>query len=171
MASRRPAFTMDDLLPKAALELRPIQASTNTSNLLSFNKVSFSGPSLTTRLETAINRANRRIAVDLKQALDAAMRSSNWPTPTTPSADIYETGELLESGTVRVTPNGVHISYDAPYAALVHYGGYINPYGSQSTRIYLPARPWVDSVLRGGAGIPAFDFGRYYAEEIAKAFN
>ena len=120
--------------------------------------------------KAAIDRASARIAVDLKAALDEALRSNVWST-SSGTSDIYETGELLQSGSVTINQSGVTIAYDAPYAALVHYGGYINPYGNTTQKVYLPPRPWVDSVMRGGNGIKAFDFARYYEEEILREFR
>jgi phage gpG-like protein len=122
------------------------------------------------RLKAAISRATQRIAVDLKQALGDALRSGVWSTRTG-AADIYETGELLTSGSVAVNENGLTIAYDAPYAALVHFGGYIHPYGNTSTKVYLPPRPWVQSVLNGGGPVPQFDFQQYYTQEITAAFR
>lgn len=164
-----PLFGKDDLIPKLPSRIT-IQASASLNGLLRIKPKQIPTSQILSTFQTAINRASQRITTDLKQALDQALRSNVWQTPGG-RADIYDTGELLSSGTVRVTQNGVSISYDAPYAALVHYGGYINPYGNQSTKVYLPPRPWVDSVLRGSGPIPAFDFERYYREEIERAFR
>lgn len=117
-----------------------------------------------------VNDATRRVVIDLKAALDEAMRSNTWRVPSG-TGDIIDSGALLESGEVRAGPDGVEISYSAPYAALVHYGGYIFPYGNQSTRVYLPPRPWVDAVLRGDGPVKGFDLEKYYREEIARRFQ
>jgi len=123
------------------------------------------------RLASAINRASARVTRDLKDALDKAMLSSAWPT-ISGRADIYDTGELLQSGKVLVSGNGITIVYDAPYAALVHYGGYIVPYGNASAeKVYLPPRPWVEAVLNGGGPVPKFDFVGLYKEEIEREFR
>jgi hypothetical protein len=65
------------------------------------------------------------------------------------TSDIIDSGELLNSSRVNVTSNSrISIQYDVPYAALVHYGGYIRPYGNQNADlVYLPPRPWVQTVL------------------------
>lgn len=116
-------------------------------------------------LRAAINSASTRIAVDLKAALDSAMKS--WP-----GGSIVDSGELLASGSVTVTPEGLTISYDAPYAALVHFGGYIVPFGNESaSRVYLPPRPWVESVINGGGPVPQFDFVSYYEQAIRDRFR
>ena len=129
------------------------------------NLKSISGEDIASRFEKAVTRASQRISVDLKNALDAALRSGVWPTPSG-SADIYETGELLDSGIVTMDKSGLTIAYSAPYAALVHFGGYIHPYGNTTTKVYLPPRPWVESVLKGGGPVPRFNFESYYRQEI-----
>lgn len=123
------------------------------------------------RMAAAISRASAVVAVDLKAALDEAIRSDVWQT-TKGRADIVETGELLRSGSVIITSNEIKIVYDAPYAGLVHYGGYILPYGNESRdKVYLPPRPWVDAVLNGTSGIAKFDFDRYYRKAIEDEFR
>lgn len=147
-----------------------IKATGRIDKLLTIKSKGIPKERIMAGFRTAIDRASARITVDLKAALDTAIRSPIWST-TKGSADIYDTGELLESGRVTVGESGVTITYDAPYAALVHYGGYINPYGNTTEKVYLPARPWVESVLRGLNGIQAFDFVRYYEEEITNEFK
>ena len=122
------------------------------------------------RFTRAINKGSAQVAIDLKNALDQAIKSPAW-TWINGQQDIYDTGQLMDSGTVSITQNGVIIAYSAPYATLVHYGGYINPYGSDRAAIYLPPRPWVDAVLNGGGPVPAFDFARRYQSAIEAEFN
>lgn len=147
-----------------------ITAKTNLSGLIKMRLVNNPAQDALAGLQAAIQRANSRITVDLKAALDEAMLSGVWSTPSG-NGDIYDTGELLSSGSVTVGPDGVTIAYDAPYAALVHFGGYINPYGNQAARIYLPPRPWVESVMFGDGPVGEFDFERYYDEEIRREFS
>ena len=139
-------------------------------NNAKFSLQGFEPSKLAARLNKAVNAASVKIADDLKTELDNALRSPVWSTPSG-RADIIDTGALLASGTVTATGNGVTIAYDAPYAALVHFGGYINPYGNASSRVYLPPRPWIESVLRGGGPVTRFDFESYYREAIAKEFS
>ena len=160
---------MGDLIGKIPRSLE-VSASASTKNILKISVKNIPSGQIIDGFKTAINRASLRIAVDLKLELDGALRSSVWRTPGGVS-DIYDTGELLASGRVTVGSDGVTVSYDAPYAALVHYGGYINPYGNTSARVYLPPRPWVDSVLNGGGPVPAFDFASYYRQEIEQEFS
>lgn len=146
-----------------------ITATAKTDGLVKVSLARFPEAQIRAGFKAAIDRANVRIARDLKSALDEAILSPSWRTASG-TGDIFETGELLESGTVTVSRSGVTIAYDAPYAALVHYGGYITPYGNTTEKVYLPPRPWVQSVLDGGNGIPAFNFARYYEEEIRREF-
>jgi phage gpG-like protein len=161
-------FTVSDLLGKI-----PDKLEFTAKGRLGRASIDVSGPSagdMDARFQAASQRAAERIAVDLKAALSDAMRSSVWSTPSG-SGDIVDTGELLASGTVTVNKDGVTIAYDAPYAALVHFGGYINPFGNTRVRVYLPPRPWVESVLFGGGPVEEFDFSRYYQEEFQKVFS
>lgn len=41
-------------------------------------------------------------------------------------------------------------SWNVDYAAAVHEGAYINPFGNPSKSVQLPARPWTEAVLVGG---------------------
>lgn len=86
----------------------------------------------------------------LDKVLQDAIKSSIWATRNGVD-DIISSGELLRSGTVSISnANSISISYDVPYASLVHYGGYIIPYGnSRANRVYIPPRPWVAEVLAG----------------------
>lgn len=119
----------------------------------------------------AINRASALIAIDLPAALDEALRRGVWETPSG-RADIVDTGELLESGSVTITNDSIKIAYDTPYSALVHYGGYIVPYGNSSRdKVYLPPRPWINAVLNGGGPVPKFDFNERYRRAIEEEFS
>lgn len=165
----QPAFTLKDL-GVIGLDKQSSTLVWRANRLITLKSKQPSAKEVLSSFQAAVNRASIRIATDLKIALDDALRSGVWDT-LTGSADIYDTGELLASGTVSVTGNGVSISYDAPYAALVHYGGYVSPYGNQSARVYLPPRPWIESILNGGGPVAQFDFASYYMEEIKAEFS
>jgi len=110
-------------------------------------------------IKLAVKKALKGVAVDLKRALDAALKSSAWRWPTGGSRDIYDTGALLSSGSVTVNGYSLAVKYGASYASIVHNGGYIFPYGNKNLRpIYLPGRPWITSTLYGGGPVPQFDF-------------
>lgn len=163
MASR--GLNFDGVLPKS-IPVTRISASANIKGILKISPKGQPGREIVDGFERAINRASVRIAQDLKMALDAAMSTSAWG-----GGDLVDTGELMSSGSVTVSENGITISYDAPYAALIHYGGYIHPYGNINARIYLPPRPWVESVLFGGGPVQQFDFEGYYRQEILNEFK
>lgn len=132
-------------------------------------RISFKNPrnfNIAGKIRTAVNNASLIVALELKQALDDALRSNSWPT-LNGTGDIYDTGRLLESGSVRVEGESLIIAYGAPYATLVHYGGYIMPYGrSDLQKIYLPARPWINAVLNGGGPVPEFNIGERFRVAI-----
>ena len=103
---------------------------------------------------------------ELKKALTGALRASVWNWEGG-SRDIYDTGALAASANVTVERGRVNVKYSAPYASIVHNGGYIHPYGNQSARpVYLPPRPWIDAVLYGGGPVPRFDFNDFYARNL-----
>lgn len=105
-----------------------------------------------------IKDAMKGVRLDLKAALDKALKSAVWGW-IDGARDIYDTGELLNSGQVIVSGTQIAVSYSAPYASIVHDGGYIFPYGNKKARpIYLPGRPWIASTLYGGGPVPQFDF-------------
>lgn len=164
----KPAFTIDELVPRLPTSVK-ISASFSVEGLFDLQLKRFPASQILGGFQAAIDRANQRIIVDLGAALKQALRSRVWTTPSG-NDDIFDTGKLLSSGTVTANQDGITIAYDAPYAALVHYGGYINPYGNATARVYLPPRPWVDSVLMGNGPVKQFDFARYYTEEITKEF-
>ena len=107
-----------------------------------------------------------QLAKEVEAALTRALKSSVWSWKSG-SRDIYDTGKLASSVSVTVTNDGISVSYSAPYANIVHNGGYIQPYGNASARpVYLPARPWVTSVLYGGGPVPPFDFDDFIARNM-----
>lgn len=108
--------------------------------------------------EDAIKAELQQISAELKMALDAALDAPVWAW-NGGARDIYDTGALKASGTVEIRGLEIIVRYSAPYATLVHNGGYIYPYGNKSAQpIFLPGRPWVRSVLYGGGPVPQFDF-------------
>lgn len=103
-------------------------------------------------------RFSESLELELKTKLDAALRASwGWISG---SRDIIDTGELAKSFSISTGSNGVRFSYDSEYAGLVHYGGYIRPYGNPNAElVYLPARPWIDVVLGNAPGpVSPIDF-------------
>ena len=118
-------------------------------------------------LNKAVKTANQLIAEKLRIALDEAMMSTAWG-----GKDIIDTGRLMSSLSLTSSSRGISLSYGEPYAAFVHYGGDITPYGNQSLeKVYIAGRPWVDSVLRGGGPVPKFDFESIYRQAIESVFG
>lgn len=110
--------------------------------------------------EEEVKKAMNIAAVKLKAALDAAIKASVWKWPSGGARDIYDTGRLASSGGVTVEGLSLVVTYGAPYARLVHDGGYILPYGNPNARpVYMPGRPWISSTIYGGGPVPKFDFG------------
>ena len=107
----------------------------------------------------------RRIESYLPPLLGKAMGSPvwKWPRPTKrqngsiagTTRDIVDTGALRSSLSVKVkflkTQTNFLIQYGAPYAALIHEGGYIAPYGrTDLVARSIPGRPWITAAIEGG---------------------
>jgi len=120
-------------------------------------------------LEEAHHLAMEVVALKLKKALDAAMDAEVWQW-IDDTRDIIDTGALKNSG--RVTYNrssrSLSILYAEEYAGIVHYGGYIKSGYNADVQIYYPARPWIESTIRGENGIQKFPIGEIYLTEFKK---
>jgi len=105
------------------------------------------------------------LAVDIKEALDAAMDADVWDW-ISDTRDIIDTGALKASGKVEYIPASetLSISYDEDYAAIVHFGGVITSGWNPDVQIIYPARPWVTAVIEGGYAVPKFEFEKRYLE-------
>jgi phage gpG-like protein len=92
---------------------------------------------------------------ELPILLDTAF-NVNWPDT---SSDLVDTGALRNSLEINITNGSLSIRYTAPYAGIVHYGGYIVPYGNKNAeRVYIPPRPFLEYAINGGGPFPAYDF-------------
>jgi len=112
-------------------------------------------------LNNVVKRTIERVANDLELKLDAAMASTLWGE----LGDIIDSGDLRDSLSVVIQGDSVEISYDSPYANLVHYGGYIAPYGNKSIdKVYIPARPWVEAVFTGNGPVDSIDVPTIFDE-------
>ena len=124
-----------------------------------------------------------KAATALQEGLYQALKSPQWSWPrdtkrvngTTAGTvrDIYDTGTLYASQKVReshqVTQSKLTVSYSAPHAALVHYGGVVRPYGNKNAAdVLIPARPWVEAVINGTYGQEQVNVGLMVVEEIKK---
>jgi phage gpG-like protein len=145
-------------------------------------EVKDNSPAMKKRVSKALSRGTQKASAyvekGLKVALDKSM-TSLW-TWTDGSRDIVDTGKLKNSLKLTATFNQTKVSwqvqYRTPYAAFVHYGGVIKPYGNKNARdVLIPARPWVQAVLEGSNGQEKFDlktpFDAGMAEAFAEAFG
>ena len=140
-------------------------------------EVKDNSPAMKKRVSKALSKgtlkASSYVEKNLKIALDKAM-TSMW-TWTSGSRDIIDTGKLKNSLKLTAVFNQTKVSwqiqYRTPYAAFVHYGGVIKPYGNRNARdVLIPARPWVQAVMEGSYGQEKFDIKTPFDEGMAEAF-
>jgi phage gpG-like protein len=120
-------------------------------------------------LRKEVNKAVDIVIQRITEALDVAISTAIWKWRDG-ARDIVDTGALRDSLKIQKAGNGFTISYSQPYAAIVHYGGYIQyPYGNPNAeKFYYPARPWIDSVLNGTGPGPSIDFEAIFEEAFEK---
>ena len=134
-----------------------------------------------------IQAGGAQVESALPALLDEALESNVWSWPgqtfrqngsmAGSTRNIVDTGKLKGSGTVKAkflkTKTVFLIEYKAPYAALVHEGGYVLPYGDSSReRKFIPGRPWISAVLTGQQpGVKYLDVESYMAESVANAWG
>lgn len=111
----------------------------------------------------------------LGAALDQAMKT-NWPWPRGGPRDIVETGALLRSRKIKTqylqTKAVIGIQYTSPYAALMYYGGLIQPYGNRNAAsVLIPARPWIEAILQGTYGMQKFEIAKPYDAAFKNAWK
>lgn len=122
-------------------------------------------------LTEAIEYAHERAEMAIRAALDYAVAAAVWGWRDG-TRDIVDTGALRNSLTFASTSNGLEFWYTAPYANLVHYGGYVRPYGNPKIdAVYIPGRPWVDAVMTGGGPVDPLNLDAIYDEAISRAFR
>ena len=122
-----------------------------------------------------------KCASALQQGLYDSLESNTWSWPRDTlrvngsmagtTRTIYDTGGLYSSQKLatshQVTQSKLTVTYSAPYASLVHYGGYVQPYGNKNANtVLIPARPWVDAVLNGTHGQDKIDLGKILLDTI-----
>ena len=111
---------------------------------------------------------------DLKQALTDSV-NSQWAW-NEGSRDIVDTGRLRDSLKIKTsflqTKVTFAVQYNVPYAAFVHYGGMIKPYGNPNAAdVLIPARPWVQAVFDGTYGQEKFDMRTPFDRGIGEAWS
>ena len=131
------------------------------------------------RIIKAHQAGMRNVEMSLGAALDAAMDDNSWQWNRNPvwkdgtqpgnPRDIVNSGKLKASREFKVsygvTKASLAISYKAPYANFVYYGGVVQPYGNpKAPSVVIPGRPWVEAVLNGTHGQEKFDMSKPYDE-------
>lgn len=132
--------------------------------------------------------ATKAIETGFSKALDDAMNANVWAWPRLTarkngsiaglSRNIVDMGSLQRSKVVTVTQlkggaaSKITFTYNSPYAAFVHYGGAMKPYGNpRASTVVLPGRPWIISALKGENGIPAYDFKSVLRSAYSSGFG
>lgn len=115
-------------------------------------------------IQKIFDEASARMIEELGEALDMAMASTAWPS----GKDIIDTFRLIASRKVSYNKDGfIDITYDVPYFGIVHFGGYIRPYGNEhAQKVYIPGRPWIEYTVEGRGPVPQFDFDGVYEKII-----
>ena len=110
----------------------------------------------------------------------------NWNTYTTGSGfgrrpkavtgsprSIVDSGDLKQSRDFQLNKAALEANWawNVDYAAAVHEGAYINPFGNKNKVVQLPGRPWTEAVLVGGTvaqGIEVYPVSENLKSYIAK---
>lgn len=122
-------------------------------------------------MQEAHSAAVRQMVDLLEIALNESIESPVWNW-NGDNRDIVDSGDLRDSLSVYAdSDDNIIISYGEEYAAIVHYGGYFNPYGNVNVKLYYPGRPWVSSVLEGNGPVPQFEFQSTYKSLLSQELN
>lgn len=89
---------------------------------------------------------------------------------------LIDTGELKDSLKIKTSflkgKTVIGISYSAPYAALTHYGGAIQPYGNKNAAtVLLPPRPWISKVIGTSENKGSYDMHSVLERNILAAWQ
>lgn len=149
-----------DFITSATKAINGVQGSVTVS----VDQKTFNTYTKNTKVE--LSKAYIKISGQLerlsKEATQYNLRSSIWQWPRTTvrkngsvvssPRDIVDSGYLAskDSWSSKFTQKGVTISYKntAPYAGLMHYGGYIRT-SNGGRSAYIPPRPWAAVVWSG----------------------
>lgn len=126
------------------LKIKPIKFKAGFTTAFRVSSESYGQSAFSKKILAAIKESNSIFAESVRQILDEAILDNRWG-----DGGIYDTGELKNSLTIDIQPKGIEVSYNVPYAALQHYGGYIQPYGNlKIDKVYIPGRPWIDTAFQ-----------------------
>ena len=144
---------------------------------------------LSSALRKATEDAFAEVTGELTARFDDAVSGNYWPWPreskrfgggrdlsdvarkwrdasfnTGSPRSIVDSGDLKQSRDfdLNLASLTAEWSWNVDYAAAVHEGAYINPFGDKSRTVQLPARPWTQAVLEGNTsatGIPVYQVG------------
>ena len=156
------------------------------------------GKKNTPKMKQAVNKALSKgaqkgstyVESSLKAALNNSIESNIWGpfSPKVPyisrggnsrgsgSRSNVDTGALRDSLKIDTKFSQTKVSfsvvYKSPYAAFVHYGGIIKPYGNRNAAdVIIPARPWVQAVFEGTHNQPKFDIRTPFDKGIKEAWS
>ena len=145
----------------------------------------------------AVEKAFRTCAAELDGRFDAAISQSvwDWPRDTqrglggsslaakakaakagkgntvgTPR-NIVDSGDLKSRKMMNINGLSAEWSWNIDYAAAVHDGARINPWGNKNVTVTLPARPWTNAVLEGGVANyngDTYDFATEMQKKLGK---
>lgn len=151
-------------------------------------------------LKKAAEQAMKEVAAELTGRFDDAISSAVWPWAlgqskrglsgstvgerakawkaasfnTGSPRSIVDSGELKQSRTFQLKGLQAEWAWTADYAAAVHEGARIKPWGDPTNKtVTLPARPWTTAVLKGGTGanIEVYDYATELSRRIPKFFK
>jgi len=107
-----------------------------------------------------ITKASGYIKHDLRQLMDESIETYQ----------AIDTGALKNSLHIKddLLPNKAiwTVTYTAPYASFVHYGGMMLPYNNpHANMVYIPGRPWVEK------GFAEADLGQLIERGVEEAWK
>lgn len=116
----------------------------------------------TSFMNIIIDRLGHQVSTVLNNTMDLSIWEWDRPTPRKSGPDAGSPRNLVDTGALKkslfiATDADDHVSatYNSPYANMVHYGGYIQPYGNpNAASVYIPGRPWIKAAVRGSHGAP-----------------
>lgn len=144
---------------------------------------------ISSALRKATEDAFAEVTGELTARLDDAVSGNYWPWPreskrfgggssladvsrqwkdasfnTRSPRSIVDSGDLKQSRDFQLNRGSLTAewTWNVDYAAAVHEGAYIHPFGDRSRTVQLPARPWTQAVIEGNTvatGIPVYEIG------------
>lgn len=136
------------------------------------------------RSRKAAESAAKLVFPELNSAFQDALGSKvwSWPRATIRSngqevgspRNIVDTGILKASNSFQISGTLATFKWSVDYAAAVHYGANIYPWGDKSRpKVNLPARPWTSAVLGtiNIGGIEPYDYRSQFKAAFVSAWR